>query len=673
MAIEYNFKYMPLVGKLSGKSMAEQTETAINEIASIVNDNTAQAEIINTLAEEANANSVEALEKATEALETSGRVYIKETSVIDLDNYCESQLIYVGNVGSTHLPLLSKGFLEVKTNDDKSQATQVFIDDTNKDVYVRTGAITATTVGDVTTYTASYGAWVRSATSADLAGYATTASPTFTGTVSAESIEASVGISAPNIDYFLWQPSTAYSVGDQVKTTSLPNNYVLVCTTAGTSGTTEPSYTGVSVGDTITDWNVGWLVSTNACTVSPAFTGTPTAPTPEPDDDSTKIATTEYVQAELSNYAPLTSVNPFLWQPTTEYTVGMQIKTISLPPQCILVCTTAGISGSTEPDYTGVSIGDTVTDGTCEWLVAENATTKYVDTAVNTKAADYLPLAGGTMTGSIKRSGWAVVAESEHPDGVIQLLSYSNDSQTADGASLNLFGKDHAGAGRFDLNASNGTTVYDFRGTSSGSLQWTGNEFAFTTANSSNHIRNYSDDSSIRIFGGSSDANGANLWLFGNSSAGAGRFDLYVRDGSTNRTLRGLPDGTLTWNGQSVQTSSDKRLKQDFSSVPDDVLEAWGKVNWQQFKYKADVERKGDSCRFHTGLVAQDVKEVGEENNVDLLKYGILCHDVQEATEKEEARDIWMIRYEEALSMEVIYLRSEIKKLREEIKALRTE
>lgn len=161
MAIKYQFKYMPLVGKLPGKSMAEQTETAINEIAQIVNENVAQAEIVNTLAEEAKAQSDEALEKATEALETSGRVYIKETSAVNLNDYCESQLIYIGNVSSTNLPTLSKGFLEVKTNDDKSQATQVFTADGSDTIYVRSGAITAQTVGDVTTYTASYGSWVQ--------------------------------------------------------------------------------------------------------------------------------------------------------------------------------------------------------------------------------------------------------------------------------------------------------------------------------------------------------------------------------------------------------------------------------------------------------------------------------------------------------------------------------
>jgi len=35
---------------------------------------------------------------------------------------------------------------------------------------------------------------------------------------------------------------------------------------------------------------------------SPAFTGTPTAPTPSASDDSTKIATTAYVQNELNDY-----------------------------------------------------------------------------------------------------------------------------------------------------------------------------------------------------------------------------------------------------------------------------------------------------------------------------------------------------------------------------------
>jgi len=40
---------------------------------------------------------------------------------------------------------------------------------------------------------------------------------------------------------------------------------------------------------------------------SPAFSGTPTAPTPAAADNTTKIATTAYVQTELASYAPLAS------------------------------------------------------------------------------------------------------------------------------------------------------------------------------------------------------------------------------------------------------------------------------------------------------------------------------------------------------------------------------
>lgn len=284
MAIEYNFKYMPLVGKLSGKSMAEQTETAINEIAKIVNDNTAQAEIINTLAEEANANSVEALEKANEALETSGRVYIKETGAVDLDSYCESQLIYINNIFSQNLPVESKGFLEVKTNDDKTQATQVFIDDLNKEIYTRSGVITETQVGDITTYTASYGAWNKSA--------------------STNYVENMV---------LIRQNSTAYSVGDIARSTSLASYMVLECTSAGTTGASEPSFSGADVGDVITDGSVSWTIIKYASTKyvqeevsnflplsGGTITGNVFAPTPTAGDDSTKLATTEFVQNEIS-------------------------------------------------------------------------------------------------------------------------------------------------------------------------------------------------------------------------------------------------------------------------------------------------------------------------------------------------------------------------------------
>ena len=63
------------------------------------------------------------------------------------------------------------------------------------------------------------------------------------------------------VDTLLWQPETDYVENNIVKTPSLPLHYVLVCTTGGTSGTEEPSYDNVQIGDSVTDGTVTWTVA----------------------------------------------------------------------------------------------------------------------------------------------------------------------------------------------------------------------------------------------------------------------------------------------------------------------------------------------------------------------------------------------------------------------------
>lgn len=72
-------------------------------------------------------------------------------------------------------------------------------------------------------------------------------------------------------------------------------------------------------------------------------------------------------------------VDTLLWQPTTEYSTGNIVKTPSLPSQYVLRCAEAGTSGSTEPSYSGASVGDTVTDGTVEWVIVSLATGNAAD------------------------------------------------------------------------------------------------------------------------------------------------------------------------------------------------------------------------------------------------------------------------------------------------------
>lgn len=139
--------------------------------------------------------------------------------------------------------------------------------------------------------------------------------------------------------------------------------------------------------------------------------------------------------------------------------------------------------------------------------------------------------------------------------------------------------------------------------------------------------------------------------------------------------------------------SSDRRLKQDFDSVPEAVLRAWGRVGFKQYRFKEAVEKKGADARLHVGLIAQEILEAFEAEGLDATKYGIVCHDSwddqyeyetvtdQEAVLDEKgnvvtpekthqvkrfvkaAGDVWTVRYEEALALETAYQRWRLSKI----------
>ena len=145
--------------------------------------------------------------------------------------------------------------------------------------------------------------------------------------------------------------------------------------------------------------------------------------------------------------------------------------------------------------------------------------------------------------------------------------------------------------------------------------------------------------------------------------------------------------------------SSDRRLKQDFDSVPESVFKAWARVGFKQYRFKEAVEKKGDTARLHVGLIAQEIVEAFQAEGLDATKYGIVCHDSWEDqydyetvidkeavldaegkvvtpevshTEKrfvKAAGDVWTVRYEEALALEAAYQRWRLDKIEEALKA----
>lgn len=60
-------------------------------------------------------------------------------------------------------------------------------------------------------------------------------------------------------------------------------------------------------------------------------------------------------------------------RPSTAYTEGALVDGAGLASGLVLRCTTAGTTSSAALDCTGYGLGDTITDGTAEWLVVSYA------------------------------------------------------------------------------------------------------------------------------------------------------------------------------------------------------------------------------------------------------------------------------------------------------------
>lgn len=147
--------------------------------------------------------------------------------------------------------------------------------------------------------------------------------------------------------------------------------------------------------------------------------------------------------------------------------------------------------------------------------------------------------------------------------------------------------------------------------------------------------------------------------------------------GTTNAAWRPLSDNTqrlgsasFRWSevfaGNAAINTSDETLKQDIEAIPQEILDAWGDVQFVRFKWKDAAKMKGNGARWHFGLIAQRVKAAFEARGLDPFALGLLCYD-EWAEEVNEAGVVlapagnrYGIRYEEALALECAYLRSRI-------------
>ena len=259
----------------------------------------------------------------------------------------------------------------------------------------------------------------------------------------------------------------------------------------------------------------------------------------------------------------------------------------------------------------------TVLRYTAQTLTDEQKTQARANIGVdNTPSGDYLPLSGGTMTGTIvsATNGNEIIRSGSTNSEVIIKGGTLYDT----GASLWLCGADRTDdyAGSFALNTPGQT--YQLLGLPSGTLRWNGGNInvrglAFLTNDiftSSSTGKKYN---AAMVSRGGTSPYGALLRLHSADSnlddAFTGGFELASRksDGAVGPALIGLPGGTLTWNGTAfnaptLHATSDARLKENIEEVSADL----SAIGPKRYILKADKKK-------HVGLIAQDVLKICPE------------------------------------------------------------
>lgn len=152
--------------------------------------------------------------------------------------------------------------------------------------------------------------------------------------------------------------------------------------------------------------------------------------------------------------------------------------------------------------------------------------------------------------------------------------------------------------------------------------------------------------------------------------------------------------------------TSDGRLKSFPKEIDDSVLDAWGDVRLITYQWLDAIREKGIDARWHTGVIAQQVRDAFAARGLDGTHYGLLCYDqwdevtepvyesirkvvkktndIGELVEEEvieqrdtgevkvtrEAGDLWGIRADQCLFMEAAYQRRRCDRIEARLAAL---
>lgn len=132
-------------------------------------------------------------------------------------------------------------------------------------------------------------------------------------------------------------------------------------------------------------------------------------------------------------------------------------------------------------------------------------------------------------------------------------------------------------------------------------------------------------------------ASGTNRWMINTSGAFMPNTDnVYSLGLASFRT-------SVVYSATGSINTSDRDAKDNIQDIHEELLDAWGDVNWQAFQFKDAILEKGeDNARWHFGLIAQDVRDaidihLGEGKAIRL---GLVCFDEWEEETEEVFEDV---------------------------------